>query len=119
MDKSLIKIIREEVYKVINEVGEEDPIKIAQDMIKSNEEQVKALEDELKYRENDARVSGLPSDEKDARAARVKVVKDRLERAKQELELAKQSEINAVKQMQMQSNIKSQQGDQSQIRPQT
>lgn len=117
--EELRKIIREEISKVIFEIGEEDPVKLAQDMIKSNEEQVKSLEQELKYRQADARVSNLPKDEKDARVATEKLTKDRLDQAKQELELAKQSEINAVKMQQMQTNMQTQQQGQSQIEPQT
>jgi hypothetical protein len=118
MDK-IRKIIREEVYKVVNEIGEEDPMKLSQSMVDSNEEQVKELERELKYTEADARVGGLPREEKKAREERVKVVKDRLELAKKELEMAKQAEINAVKYQQMQSDIESQQDSgQSQISPQ-
>jgi hypothetical protein len=115
MDKELKKIIREEVYKVMMEIGEEDPMKLSQDMIASNEEQVKELEDELKYREADARVSSLPRDERDARVAMVKVVKDRLEAAKLELEMSKQSEINAVKFTQMQTQVQTQTDGSSQI----
>ena len=117
--EELRKIIREEISKVILEMGEEDPIKAAQDMIKSNEEQVKSLEDELKYREADARVSNLPKDMKDARDAQAKLTKDRLERAKSELELAKQMQITAVKSQQMKSDMEAQQQGQSQIEPQT
>lgn len=117
--EELRKIIREEISKVIFEMGEEDPVKLAQDMIKSNEEQVKSLEQELKYREADARVSNLPKDEKDARVATAKLTKDRLEQAKQELELSKQSQINAVKMQQMQTDMETQQQGQSQINPQT
>ncbi len=113
------KIIREELYKVIQEVGEEDPMVLAQDMIKSNEEQVKSLEDELKYREADMRVSNLPKDERDARVAAMKLTKDRLENAKQELELSKQSQINAVKFTQMQTDMATQQATSSQVSPQT
>jgi len=117
--EELRKIIREEVYRVIKEVGEEDPMVLAQNMIKSNEEQVKSLEDELKYREADARVSNLPRDEKDARVAAAKLTKDRLENARQELELSKQSQINAVKFTQMQTDMTTQQATSSQIAPQT
>jgi hypothetical protein len=115
MDKQLRQIIKEEIYKVMMEIGEEDPMKLSQDMIKSNEEQVKELEGELKYREADARVSNLPRDEKDARTAMVKVVKDRLESAKSELEMSKQAEVNAVKFTQMQTQMQTQQDGQSQI----
>ena len=117
--EELRKIIREEVGKVIFEIGEEDPIKLAQDMIKSNEEQVKSFEDELKYREADSRVPNLPRDERDARVAAAKLAKDRLEQAKKKLEFSKQSEINAVKMQQMQTDMQTQQQGQSQINPQT
>lgn len=112
--EELRKIIREEVYKVIQEIGEEDPMVLAQDMIKSNEEQVKSLEYELKYREADARVSNLPKDERDARVATAKLTKDRLEQAKKELELSNQSKINAVKFAQMQTDMATQQASSSQ-----
>jgi len=112
MNKQLRQIIKEEVYRVMMEMGEEDPIKLAQDMVKSNEEQVKSLELELKYKEADIRVSGLPRDMKDARAAEAKVTKDRLEQSKLELELAKQSLINAAT---MQSTQNSQTSQSSQI----
>jgi len=117
--EELRKIIREEVSKVIFEIGEEDPIKLAQDMIKSKEEQIKSLEQELKYRESDSRVPNLPRDEKDSRVATAKLTKDRLEKSKNELELAKQSQINAVKMQQMQTDMQTQQQGQSQINPQT
>lgn len=113
------KIIREELYKVIKEVGEEDPVVLAQNMIKSNEEQVKELESELKFREADARVSNLPKDDKDARVATAKLTKDRLEKAKRELELARQSQVNAVKFKQIQTDTITQQATSSQISPQT
>jgi len=108
MDK-IRKIIREEFQKVMKEIGEEDPVKVAQDMIKSNEEQVKQLKDELKFREADARVSNLPRDEKDARTSRAKMVKDRLEMAEKELELAQQSLVNATQYQTMQQSQDSQQ----------
>jgi len=114
MDKQLKQIIKEEIYKVMMEVGEEDPMKLSQDMIKSDEEYIKDLEIELKYREADARVSGLPRDERDARVAQAKVVKDRLEMKRKELEMSKQSEVNAVKFTQMQTQIQTQTGGQSQ-----
>jgi len=113
------KIIREEVYKIMKEIGEEDPVVLAQNMIKSNEEQVKSLEDELKYREADARVSNLPRDEKDSRVAQAKLTKDRLEKAKMDLEFSKQSQVNAVKFSQMQTDSSTQQQTSSQISPQT
>jgi len=113
------KIIREEVYKIMKEIGEEDPMVLAQNMIKSNEEQVKELENELKFRDADTRVSNLPRDERDARIAQAKVIKDRLEKAKAELELSKQSQINAVKFSQMQTDSSIQQQTSSQISPQT
>jgi N-methylhydantoinase B/oxoprolinase/acetone carboxylase alpha subunit len=112
------KIIREELYKLIKEIGEDDPIKLAQEMIKSNEEQVKSLEQELKFREADSRVSNLPKDDRDARIATAKLTKDRLEQAKRELELSKQSEINAVKMQQLQSNSDNQQSTSSQVQTQ-
>jgi len=113
--EELRKIIREEVYRVISEMGTEDPMQLAQDMINADEETVKELEAELKYRQADARVSNLPKDERDARTAMVKVVKDRLDMAKAGLDMAKQSEINAVKYTQMQTNSQTQQQGQSQI----
>jgi hypothetical protein len=113
--ENLRKIIREEVYRVISETGEEDPSQLAQSMITSNEEQVKSLEDELKYRQGDMRVSNLPKDERDARTAAMKLTKDRLESAKNELELSKQSQINAVKLNQMQTDSQTQQSTSSQI----
>ena len=119
MDKDIIrKIIREQVYLVMQEMGEEDPMQLSQDMIKSDEEAIKELEIELKWKERDTRVSGLPKDEKDSRAAFAKVVKDRLEMKKKELEMSKQSEINAVVFSQMKDNMAAQQGTQSQIEPQ-
>ena len=114
MDKELRKIIKEEVYKVMMEIGEEDPMALSQDMIDGDEVSVKELEDELKYREADSRVSNLPRDERDARVAMAKVVKDRLELAKKSLEMAKQSEVNAVKFTQMQTQMQTQQDGQSQ-----
>lgn len=105
------QIIREEFYKVMNEIGEEDPVKIAQDMIKSNEEQVKQLKDELKFREADARVTNLPRDEKDARVAMAKQVKDRLEMAEKELELAKNSLVSATQFQTMQQTQQDQSGE--------
>jgi hypothetical protein len=119
MKNRIRKIIREEITRVIQEMGEEDPMKLAQDMIKSNEEQVKSLEDELKYRESDMRVSNLPKDDKDARVATMKLTKDRLESAKEELELSKQTELNAVKLQQMQSSSDSEQSSSSQTTSQT
>lgn len=119
MDKNIKQIIKEEVYKVMMEVGEEDQMKLSQDMIASNEEQIQNLEAELKYRESDTRVSNLPSDEKKARITMVKLLKDRVEAAKMELEMSKQSEINAVKFNQIQSQIQPQQVSSSQIQPQT
>jgi hypothetical protein len=113
--EELRKIIREEVYRVMQEMGEEDPVKLSQDMVSSNEEQVKSLEDELKYRQADMRVSNLPKDEKDARVAAMKLTKDRLESAKRELELSKQSQINAVKFNQLQSDSDAQQTTTSQV----
>jgi len=118
MNKQLREIIKEEVYKVMMEIGEEDPMQLSQDMIKSDEEYIKDLEIELKYREADSRVSGLPRDERDARVAQAKVVKDRLEMKKKELDMSKQSEINAVKFSQMQSQIQTQTDGQSQTSPQ-
>ena len=100
MDK-IRQIIREEVYRIMQEIGE-DPIQLSQDMVKSNEEQVKELELELKFRENDTRVNGLSPEEKKARIAVANVTKQRLEIAKSELEMTKQAQINAVK-MQQQS----------------
>ncbi len=117
--ENIRKIIREEVYRVMNEVGEEDPIQNAQNMIKSNEEQVKSLEQELKYRDADTRVANLPRDEQDARKATAKLTKDRLEQARKELELSKQSEINAIKMNQMQNNMGSEESGSSQIVSQT
>jgi len=122
--EKLRKIIREELYKVINEIGfDKDPVKVAQDIVKSNEEQIKNIELELKFRQNDARVSGLPPEEKQARIEAMKVAKERLEAAKAELELSRQAEINAV-QMQQQAQASSQESQtqdasQSQIQSQT
>jgi len=117
--EAIRKIIREEITRVMQEIGEEDPMVLAQNMIKSGEERVKSLEDELKYRDADARVSNLPRDMKDARVAQAKLTKDRLEKAKMDLELSKQSQINAVKFSQMQTDSSIQQQTSSQISPQT
>lgn len=103
MDNSIRKIIREEVYKVMQEIGQEDPVALASSMVTSNEEQVKQLEDELRYRQGDMRVQGLPKEEKKAREERVKTIKQRLDLAKQELEMAKESQISAVRMQQMQT----------------
>ncbi len=118
MNKELKRIIKEEVYKVMMEMGEVEPIQLSHDMVKSGEEQVKSLEDELRYRESDARASHLPKEEKDARKEVEKLTKDRLEIAKKELEMAKQSEINAVRFSQMQTQVSAEQGGQSQIQSQ-
>jgi hypothetical protein len=115
MNKQLKQIIKEEVYKVMMEIGEEDPMQLSQNMIKSDEDYIKELEIELKYRENDARVSGLPRDMRDARVAQAKVIKDRLEMKKKELEMSKQSEVNAVKFTQMQTQMQTQTDGNSQI----
>jgi hypothetical protein len=122
MNKSLRQIVREEIRNLMSEAfGAEDPVKLAQNIVKSNEEQLKNLEAELKFRENDARVSGLPPEEKKARIERVNHKKKELELAKQELELAKQAELSAV-QMQQQaqsSSDESQAQTQSQVGPQS
>jgi hypothetical protein len=110
MDKTLRQIIREQVYMVMQEMGEEDPVQLAMDMIKSDEEAVKSLELELKYREADSRVSNLPGEERDARRAAAKEVKEKLEMAKKGLEMSKQSQINAVMQQQQQANQDAEQG---------
>ena len=109
--------------EVIQEMGEEDPIKLSQDMIDSTELQVKGLEDELRYKEADARTSGLPRDMRDARVADAKLTKDRLEQTKKDLELAKRNQTSAVQFSQMQQSTDMQSGGdtqgQSQIQPQT
>ena len=112
MDK-LRQIIREEISRVMKEIGE-DPIKLSQNMVSSNEDQVRSLKDELRYREGDARVSGLPREEKKARIEMVKLTQDRLEQAENELELSKQAELNAVEFTQMQTSVSTQQGEQGQ-----
>lgn len=95
------QIIREELYKMVQEVGE-DPMRLSQDMVKSNEEQVAQLEKDVKFRLNDTRVQGLSLEEKKARVAMLNLTKDRLEAAKLELEMAKQAQVNAVKMQQAQ-----------------
>lgn len=122
MDKSLRRIIREELYRVMQEIGE-DPMQLNKEIVKSNEEQVKDLEAELKFRQNDMRVSGLEPEEKKARIAIMNTVKDRLDIAKKELELAKQSEIGIVQMQQNQSQSaemsQTQNVSQSQVQAQT
>lgn len=114
------QIIREELNSVFNEViMNQDPVKISQDMVASNEAQLKVIQDELKFRENDARVSGLPPEEKKARIERVKMKKKELELAKQELELAKQSQLSAVQMQQQNADSAEQSQVQSQVNPQT
>lgn len=110
MDKTLRQIIREQVYIVMQEAGEEDPVQLAMDMIKSDEEAIKSLELELKFREADSRVSSLPGEERDARRAAAKEVKDKLELAKQSLEMSKQSQINSVMMQQQQASQEAEQG---------
>lgn len=103
MDKRLRQIIKEEVYRVMQEIGE-DPVKMAGDMLASSEEQLKQLQDELKFREADTRVTNIPKQEKVARLARAKELKDRIEIAKQEVEMAKQAQVNAIQFAQLQQN---------------
>ncbi|MEK6829911.1 MAG: hypothetical protein AABY15_07360 [Nanoarchaeota archaeon] len=116
------QIIREEVYRVMQEIGE-DPLQLSKEMIQSNEQQVKELEAELKFRQNDTKVSGLSPEDKKARIAIMNITQKRLENAKIELEMAKQSQLNAVKMQQTQDQaIEPQQTEnpaQSQIMAQT
>jgi hypothetical protein len=106
----------------MQEIGE-DPMQLNKEIVKSNEEQVKDLEAELKFRQNDMRVSGLEPEEKKARIAIMNTVKDRLDIAKKELELAKQSEIGIVQMQQNQSQSaemsQTQNVSQSQVQAQT
>lgn len=124
MNEQIRQIIREEVFMIMREFGEEDPVANAQAMVKSNEEQVKSLKSELKWKDNDSRVSGLPRDERDARVAAAKVAKDKLEAAENELRLSKQAEVNAVLMQQSQtqtqdtSQITQMTQGQTQIQPQ-
>ena len=108
-----------EEVQSLQEMGEEDPVQLAQDMIKSDEETIKSLELELKFREADYRVSNLPGEERDARRAAAKEVKDRLEMAKAGLEMAKQQQINSVMQQQQQASMDTEQGGSTQVVPQT
>lgn len=103
---------------VIEEMGQDDPIQNAQSMVSSNEEQLSNLEKELKYRESDARVSGMPGSESNARKDRVELTKDKVDNTRKELELAKQAELNALSLKQMQDKEISVQSGQSQIQPQ-
>lgn len=119
MNKQLRQIIREEIYMVMNEFMQDNPVELAQDMVSSAQAQVDYLEDELKWKDRDSKVSGLPKDTKDARIAAAKVTKDRLEQAKKDLEMAKQSEVSAVQFNQMQMAQTQQDTGQSQIQPQT
>lgn len=112
------KIIREEIVRVMQEIGE-DPIKNAQNMVNSNELQVKELENELRYRQSDARVQGLPREEKKAREERMNLVKDRLDIAKQELEMSKQAQINAVQMQQSQTQLTQTSGEQQSVQEQS
>ncbi len=122
MSNLLRKIIKEEVFRVMQEIGE-DPVQLNKEMIKSNEEQIKALEAELKFRQNDMRVSGLEPEEKKSRIAQMEMTKKRLDAARQELEIAKQSglAITQMQQNQTQPEEQSQIQDtsQSQIQTQT
>lgn len=104
MDKRLRQIIKEEVYRVMQEIGQEDPVQLAGEIVKSQEEEVKQLEDELKFRQADARVSNLPKDEKDARIAAAKLTKDRLDAAKAQLEMSKKAQVSALELAQIQQN---------------
>lgn len=114
------KIIREELYRMMQEIGQEDPVKLSQNMIRSNEEQIKELENELRYRQADARVQGLPREEKKAREEMAKSVINKLEISKKELEMAKQAQITAVQmQTQSQSSEQIQTSDQTQIQGQS
>jgi len=113
------KIIREEIYRVMSEFVQDDPIKLAQDMVKSNEERVKSIEAELKYKEADVRTSGLPRDTRDARDAEAKLTKDRLEQANLALELSKQALTNAAQFSQIENPQIQQDLGQSQIQQQT
>ena len=114
MNKEFRKIIREEVYKIMQEMGQEDPVALSQDMVRQSSEQIKALNDELHFRENDARVSGLPKEDKEARLEAVKNIKKKIELANINLDMAKQSELNAVKSQQMQAQNASTQQSSSQ-----
>jgi hypothetical protein len=109
------KIIREEIYNIMNEQdpatsaippadNSGDSIKMSMDMVKSIQDQISALELELKFRQNDAKVVGLPKEEKKARLAYVESTKKKLDQAKTNLQQAKQSEMNAVRLSQATNN---------------
>jgi len=120
MNKQLRQIIKEEIYKVMMEIGEEDPMVLSKSMADQAQETLDTLEDDLKYREADMRVSNLPKQEKEARIDIAKITKQKVEMAKKNLEMAKQSELNAFKFSQMQqSNVDSQMTSQTQVQGQS
>jgi len=82
MNKQLRQVIKEEVYRVMMEMGEDDPVQLGKSMVDQAQETLDTLEDELKYREADIRVSNLPKQEKEARQEIAKLTKQKVERLK-------------------------------------
>lgn len=120
MNKQLRKIIKEEIYKVMMEIGEEDPMVLSKSMADQAQETLNTLEDELKYREADMRVNNMPKQEKEARQEIGKITKQKVEMARKNLEMAKKSEMNAFKFSQMQqSNVDNQMNSQTQVQGQS
>lgn len=98
------KIIRFELKKFIKE--NDETTKDAAELVKGSEELVDSLEKELKLRKYDSRVTNLPDEERKARKFYEKQTDDRLKKAKDDLELAKNHEENLKKKAEMDSQMK-------------